>query len=375
MQATGVAMAPLTEEEAEEAFLEKFRRDPQAPRPEWALRPDAPGGLDAAISTVPLFMSASPTAEQVASSPYLQALQSLLFDGSPDEVAINFKQQGLEALSEGKLNDAFEYFCKGTGQTEASPAILSQLFVLKSQVLHKQQSFSDALTNAKRAIGLDCTNQEALKVAFPLAKAMNDGEYLKSILSLFGEEARLEVAEYLKEREEKQRSMAEQRRRVARGKEYLATLGLVHEEGCERTLLSSFPSIDPSSMPTVFVQKHGKHVCSFWPVLLVYPSHAQCDFIQEFADCQSLAAQLKMVFETPAEWDTRREFSASKLALFVPNDQTLFLVDQNVTLRQLFPTVISKYDHGILAMFIFPAGHKSAIDEFTARYAQVVSFP
>ena len=61
-----------------------------------------------------------------------------------------------------------------------------------------------------------------------------------------------------------------------------------------------------------------------WPCMLVYPSHNQSDFIQNFGESEMIALRLAQVFpeleedgdETPMPWDRNNEFTCSKLALY-----------------------------------------------------------
>ncbi|KAG0269327.1 hypothetical protein DFQ27_004011, partial [Actinomortierella ambigua] len=78
-------------------------------RPDWALDPE---NLDRDMSQVPLFMQ-NLTAEAL-DNPLIQALQELAYDGTPEEVAENFKNQGNECFKQGKkfYKDAIDYYTK-----------------------------------------------------------------------------------------------------------------------------------------------------------------------------------------------------------------------------------------------------------------------
>lgn len=59
----------------------------------------------------PLFMhNLDPTAEENLE---LEALQALAYEGTPTEIAANFKTQGNEAYREKRFRDALEFYSKG----------------------------------------------------------------------------------------------------------------------------------------------------------------------------------------------------------------------------------------------------------------------
>lgn len=60
----------------------------------------------------PLFMqSLDPTTD--TENLELEALKALAYEGTPQEIALNFKEQGNEAFRERRFNDALEFYTKG----------------------------------------------------------------------------------------------------------------------------------------------------------------------------------------------------------------------------------------------------------------------
>jgi len=74
----------MNDEEIMDAFLEKFKRKPEDPRPEWAFKGD---NILREMDEVPLFMTDVP--ENVDQIPALAALQSLIYDGTPEGFQCN----------------------------------------------------------------------------------------------------------------------------------------------------------------------------------------------------------------------------------------------------------------------------------------------
>jgi len=59
----------------------------------------------------PLFMHTLPT--DPSGSTALEALQALAYEGTPREIALNFREQGNEAFREKRYRDALEFYSKG----------------------------------------------------------------------------------------------------------------------------------------------------------------------------------------------------------------------------------------------------------------------
>ena len=48
-------------------------------------------------------------------NPELEALKALAYEGTPQEIALNFKNLGNEAFREKKYRDALEFYARGFG--------------------------------------------------------------------------------------------------------------------------------------------------------------------------------------------------------------------------------------------------------------------
>lgn len=63
----------------DDAFLEKFKRGPNDPIPEWAFKGE---DMEKEMNEIPLFMKNLP--ENIQDIPALAALQALIYDGTPE---------------------------------------------------------------------------------------------------------------------------------------------------------------------------------------------------------------------------------------------------------------------------------------------------
>ena len=67
--------------------------------------------VDAVLNT-PFFMTSLNDTED----PTIEALQNLQYDGSPQEIAQNFKSNGNSCFKQGKYKDAIEFYSKAIAQ-------------------------------------------------------------------------------------------------------------------------------------------------------------------------------------------------------------------------------------------------------------------
>lgn len=121
----------------DDEFLERFKRGPNDPKPSWALSSE---NLLEEMEQVPLFMTKMP--DNPEDNPTLAALQALVYDGPPSEIAANFKNQGNEAFKEGKLNDALAFYEKGLLQSKEGDigSELKSTLLLNRAAVHLEKS-------------------------------------------------------------------------------------------------------------------------------------------------------------------------------------------------------------------------------------------
>jgi len=64
----------------------------------------------------------------------LEALQALAYEGTPTEIAANFKTQGNEAFREKRFRDALEFYSKGLAAKSGDEEIESTLLLNRAAV-------------------------------------------------------------------------------------------------------------------------------------------------------------------------------------------------------------------------------------------------
>jgi len=78
-----------------------------------------------AFESTPLFMKSLPEDDNQDS--VLSALQSLIYEGTPDEIAHNFKEQGNDYFKGKRFREALGFYTQGLDAKPTDPVILEAI--------------------------------------------------------------------------------------------------------------------------------------------------------------------------------------------------------------------------------------------------------
>ena len=369
----------------EEAFLSKFLRRPEDPRPAYAFQSD---NLVEEMEKVPLFMTKQPDPNGPGNV-VLDALQALLYEGSPEEIATNFKERGNEAYLAGQHNDALQFYSRGLEQIECGDGQLMATLHLNRAAVQMH------LQNYRMAIG-DCEAALEILAALPI-ELMVEGQIVKAHVraakALHAVKRHSEALNHLDRANElhpetptaiqdllgsvksalqedlmRKQVQAKEEKVMNRIRALLRRRNVSHVAGCERDLLALIaPTGDLPDLGTVrFVSLSAIHLQ--WPVILFYPPYGQLDFIAGWDERTTFAAQLATVFNQPAVWDSDGIYAQTKdLHVFYnpPTTRTLYRMGQERRLETLIGSVIREIDSGILAFYILPP---SRLESFLSKF-------
>jgi tetratricopeptide (TPR) repeat protein len=110
-----------------------------------------------ALFAHPFFMKECPDRKVVESNEHLKALQTLLYEGSSEEIAENFKNQGNACYRIGKTRykDALTFYTKGLDMKCANNALNSVLYSNRAAIHLELGNFRKAIEDCLDAIQLD----------------------------------------------------------------------------------------------------------------------------------------------------------------------------------------------------------------------------
>ena len=152
----------------EDFLINAFTRSTTSPRPSYAFQD--PENISREMSQIPLFMTELP--KDAKSNIRLQALQELLYEGTPEEVAKNFKEQGneryREAISEkdqGKrtslCKDAIIFYGKRLEQNDITSELRCALLLNRAAVNMILQNYGSVKRDCLEVLKMDSRNVKA----------------------------------------------------------------------------------------------------------------------------------------------------------------------------------------------------------------------
>ncbi|KAI8610121.1 hypothetical protein BC830DRAFT_1147274 [Chytriomyces sp. MP71] len=309
--------------------------------------------IDEVLKSTPLFMQSLGDAEP--DNDTLNALQSLLYDGTPEETALNFKEQGNEAFQNGKkgYKTAVEYYSKGIAAKCDDAELNSVLYSNRAAVNLELGNFRRVLNDCSEAIKLNPKNVKAFyrstKALLSLDRIIEARDSCKMGLELDPknttlldiqtkiesrhqvlEKSRLAVLE--RERAKREEEQALQTALHARGVVNLSTLKKLDQTDYEDTkqlthkgfIATHTPILDASTLTVSY------------PVLFLYPEHTLSDLISAFHEQDAFADHLAEMFgagNRPA-WDTVGNYTPEALEVYFETRPDLEAVARGVEYRE-----------------------------------------
>ena len=295
------------------------------------------------LDQIPLFMKSLPSAEDAANNESLQAIQSLVYDGTPVEIATNFKNQGneiVQARQKQHYQHAIQYYARALEQNCGDDTVDCACFLNRARVHLELGNHRSTITDCQRALKLMDTSNQANQLEHLRVKAWF--RFTKALLMLdkFTEAQKCingalkqlkadekDVIEPLMQlyRERKEKYEAEQARRVADKQRKL----LAEEELMQCFKLRNIPDpvmVADTPSTSLFPRPQADQALNdkpcvmdkylAWPILVVYPELETFDYIQQWHEDASLKELLQEVFHNRTEWS--KQYLSDQVALYVP---------------------------------------------------------
>lgn len=337
------------------------------------------------VESFPLFMTDLPA--DLQDNVALQALQAMVYEGTPSEQALNFKQQGNDCFVLGPAGypDAIHYYTRGLEVGCGEAGTEATLHLNRAAAHLGLGNWAEALRDARRALQLDeemvfvKAHRRILRAALPLRRPSEARASLQALQqrgetvdAATEEELRRleeEVAKYRAAQQAKEALLAQIRRTVGEGS------GVEVVEGAEAHLQEHFGPelaqqlLGPNALPTV--QRDPRTRRRLWPVLLLYPAAAQSDLLAAVDESTRIGELLQLVFAEPAPWDVERQYcrDLSKLRVFWHDHregQRLIEIRHTRCIADLLGQLIKHIERGILSFYVVAPGGPA--DELLRRF-------
>jgi tetratricopeptide (TPR) repeat protein len=363
----------LNDEGDFDALLQAFIRDPNGPRPDWALDPNR--SIDEQLNETPFFMTQLP--DNMEDNIQLQALQALLYDGTPEENATNFKEQGNEAFKSGRsgYQDALVFYTKGIDQKPNDPLLRAQLYNNRSAVHLALKNFGFAARDAAMSISSDQSNVKAFwraaKASLALEKISESEAFCQKGLKVFPENS--DLSNLSKEIQTTKVRLEEEKERIEVGKAEASKIqramlqrGVRYHADAEKlALIEIGPGLLGSDAPRATLDKRTNRL--LLPIVFMYPPLSQFDFIEAASEDTSFIDHLTEMFAQPAPWDPEILYKSplAMSAYILPINEailddeskekkSIYRVSLRTPIGRLLGSVIKCYEIGIMAVYILP---------------------
>ena len=324
------------------------------------------------IFNTPLFMTQLP--DDPTSNDALSAIQSLVFDGPPEEVALNFKNHGNEAFGEKNYRSALEYYSKAIDQQTLDPLFNSILYTNRASTHYQLQNYRKCLQDCSEALKLNPLN---IKAYFRSSKALEAVEKLDEALQILevGLSKDSSNAVLVKELESIQEIQKKKKLKLQQQEQVQLKLKLQQEAlqsaiqkrgiRCINTKDSLYGSLPQEHKVSL---ENGKLK---WPVLFLYPEYQESDLISSFHEENTFNDHLQIVFESYPPWDIQKEYEPDRLQVFFEckkGDQVkLMRVGRDMTLKSVLSSSHFTIVDGIATFFIL-VEDSSFTESFKSHY-------
>ncbi|CDS12173.1 hypothetical protein LRAMOSA04368 [Lichtheimia ramosa] len=340
---------------------------PQPKRSQYYMDPD---NLDEELAKVPLFMSKLPEEENDT----LEALQSLVYDGPPEEIAENFKNQGNECFKEGKMKykDAIDYYTRALDIDCKDQKINEACLANRAAVNLELGNYGRVLRDCAKCLELNPQHTKALYRSARALLALDrvdeahdccvhalavdpENEPVKAIQKkCIARKEQIEAKQ--RQKEEKERKEQEEKMRLEQAfKDRKIKFDITDKEVREKANIQLDPETNTLS----------------WPVFFLYPEYKESDYIQSFNETNTFMDHLEMMFEQPAPWDQRGDYTPDNLEVYFENNQKLntgiIKIGKKLPLGKILSLDQYVVTNGVPSFIILPKNSPFK-EEFLAKY-------
>ncbi|KAI8639276.1 hypothetical protein BD408DRAFT_421687 [Parasitella parasitica] len=281
--------------------------------------------LDKELSQVPLFMRDLPTEE----NDVLAALQSLVFDGTPEEVAQNFREQGNDCFRAGKAKypDAIAFYTQALDTECKDLGIVEACLANRAACNLELKNYGRTLTDCSKCLKINPKNIKAwyrsAKALFALDKLVESIDCCDHALEVDADnklikDIRQQALKRKTQIDEKIRQKEEREERERNNKQILENAFK------ERNIKIQVDDKDAREKASIEYDHETQTIN--WPVFFLYPEYKESDYIQSFNETNTFKDHLDVVFEQPAPWDANHQYTADNVEIFFEDSCGLKLI-------------------------------------------------
>ncbi|KAI1409141.1 TPR-like protein [Hypoxylon sp. FL1857] len=325
-----------------------------------------------------------------------EAFKALAYEGTPFEVASDFKDHGNECFREKRWADAKEFYTKGIlvlaaeerkrAKGEPNPeeteedvkgqrSVLESLYVNRAACHLELKNYRSCWLDCAAALRLDDKN---LKAYYRSAKAFlavgrieeaDDACARGLALDQNNNPLKTVAREIIKKSEEIAAKQKKENERLLREKrrEMLVRAALKARDIKTRTTAQP-PEMEDAKLQLVPDPDDPRSTLSF-PTVLLYPAHLESDFIKAFNETDTLADHLSYVFPLP--WDKAGEYTLAGVECYMETlSGGLIKVGKKVPLLKMLSSGNVEVVDEVVRFFVLPKAKAAEwVQEFKTKKA------
>jgi tetratricopeptide (TPR) repeat protein len=345
------------------------------------------------LNKTPLFMT-----ELEENNNDLEALKALAYEGTPLEVATNFKERGNESFSSKGYKDAKEFYTKAINvllievrkrqkeeeglevdkeEVKKEVGVLEACLVNRAACHLELRNYRSCTLDCASALRINSKNIKAYyrssRALLSLDKILEADDSCARGLSLDPNNKALQVVakEIVKKNEivaeKKRKELEREQRRVLEGQTLKAAL---KARGIKTRTSAQPPEMEDAKVELVPDPVDPTSTLSF-PAVLLYPLKLESDFIKAFNETETLGYHLGYILPT-LPWDTEGVYkSVSGVECFMETTKGgLIKVGRKVSLLKVLSEADVEVLDGVVRVFVLPkAGSEEWVREFKRKKA------
>ncbi|KAK3066697.1 HSP70/90 co-chaperone [Teratosphaeriaceae sp. CCFEE 6253] len=338
-----------------------------------AMRADLPSStktadeLVAEMKRMPLFMTSMDDLDE--DNEMLQAIRAIAYEGTRAEVAGNFRTQDNECVKEKQWSDARTFYAKGLAALKAprqGPPPDAEVEEIDEEVEEKKGRALEEACYANRNYGScnrDCAGAlrlnprnvkawyRAAQACLALDKIAEADDACQGGLDVDPTNVALQSLLVKVEASRSHRADLDQARedRKARTIRETATLRLARNIAARKT--ASPPEMEDANVKLEDPVNANSTLTI--PMMLLYPLHAQSDFVKACTEHETVMQHLEYVLPTP--WDEKHEYTLQSVDCYMETLQGgLIKAGKKLSLLKLLASGKVEIVDGLVSVYVVP---------------------
>ncbi|KAK5129167.1 hypothetical protein LTR08_003787 [Meristemomyces frigidus] len=346
----------------------------------------------AEMKKIPLFMNSLDDLDE--DNEQLQALRAIAYEGTRAEIGQNFREQGNDCVKDKQYPNARDFYTKALqalrGPVQPQNPYEEPVVLDAEEEESKERAIEEACCANRALCSLEMRNYGACQRDCAAALRLNVRNvkaWYRAASACFALDKipeALDACQNGLEVEGGNKALQALLAKTEKRQQRLAEIEQVRKDREERTMREKFtlrmalkqrnilsrattkaPNLEDATVGLAD-PVDAQSTLSF-PVMLLYPLHAQSDFIKAFAEDETLGQHLEYILPTP--WDEEREYTPPSLECYMETVQGgLVKAGKNLSLGKLLGSGKVEVVDGIVKVNVVPKSKAGLwIEEFKQR--------